>query len=45
MKISIEMFIDNKWIIQIRYYSCKKSLNSFDLYDIPNKRRNAKIII
>jgi|LakMenEpi03Aug12_release.lakeMendotaPanAssembly.Ray.scaffolds.fasta_scaffold3943737_2 hypothetical protein len=44
MKISIEMFIDNKWITQIRYYKCEKSLSSFDLYDIPNKRKNAQII-
>ena len=45
MKISIEMFVDKAWEIHIRYYDGYKSLDSDDLCDIPNKRRNAKMII
>ncbi len=46
MTILIEMFdpINKIWVLKIRYYKCKKSLDDFDLYDIPNKRRNATII-
>ena len=46
MLISIEIWDINKniWQTEIRIYSIIKSLDSFDLYDIPNKRRNAKII-
>lgn len=44
MKIQIEMFINGKWEIHIRYYNNIKSLNSFDLCDIPGKRKNCKIL-
>lgn len=44
MVVSIEMFIDNEWITEIRYYNIYKPLSSFDLCDIKNKRKNAKII-
>ena len=44
MKIQIEMFINNKWEIHIRYYNNISNLNTFDLSNIPNKRKNAKII-
>ena len=44
MKIQIEMFINNSWISEIRYYIVQKDLSAFDLCDIPNKRRNAIII-
>jgi len=44
MKISIEVFTSKYWETQIRYYSTTKNLNDFDLFDIPNKRRNAKIL-
>lgn len=43
-KYQIEHFINGIWITSIRYYRGKKDLNSFDLFDIPGKRRNAKLI-
>ncbi len=43
-KYSVEIFKDSYWQVDIRYYYCKKSLNEFDLYDVPNKRRNARFI-
>lgn len=44
MIVEIEMFKDGKWITDIRIYNKVKSLESFDLFTIPNKRRNVKII-
>jgi hypothetical protein len=41
-KYSIELFINNQWITEIRYYHTEKDPNDFDVRDIPNKRRNFK---
>lgn len=43
-KYSIEMFIKGQWITEIRYYHSLKDLNDFDLHNIHNKRRNAKLL-
>ena len=40
---SVEMFINGQWIIETRIYFTEKKLTDFDLHDIPNKRRNAKL--
>lgn len=40
----VEIFINNNWILQDRYYYVQKKLNDFDLHDIKNKRRNSKYI-
>lgn len=44
MKISIELYINGIWETHIRHYYSYKSLQSDDLIDIPNKRKNAKIL-
>jgi hypothetical protein len=44
MKIEIELYVNGIWEKHIRLYNSNKSLNSFDLINIPNKRRNAKLI-
>ena len=44
MIIQIEMFKNNQWYIEIRYYNIFKPLDSFDLHDVKNKRRNAKYL-
>lgn len=42
-KYSVELYINNKWIIEYRYYNIIKNLNDFDLRNC-NNRRNAKLI-
>lgn len=29
-----------EWVISKRYYHCEKSITDFDLFEIPDKRRN-----
>lgn len=41
---SIEMFKDNKWQKEIRWYNNEKSLYDFDLCDVEGKRKSAKLI-
>jgi hypothetical protein len=33
-----------EWVVDIRFYNGRKDLNDFDLCDIPDKRKNAKLI-
>ena len=40
----VEIKKRKEWITEKRYYRGKKDLNDFDLYDIIEKRRNAKYI-
>lgn len=44
MTIQIEMFKQGVWVTEIRIYKGTKSLNSEDLFTIPDKRKNAKIL-
>lgn len=41
---SVEMFKDNRWIVEIRIYHPFKDIRDFDLCLVPGKRRCAKLI-
>lgn len=42
-KYQVEIYINNKWIIEIRLYNIIKDLNDFDLSN-HKSRRNAKLL-
>jgi hypothetical protein len=44
-KWSIEMWRKDAWVTEIRYYFEAKTTKDFDLCNVPEKRRNAKLLI
>lgn len=40
----ITVYKDNKWITEKRFYQAQKKETDFDLYEIPNKRKDAKFL-